>query len=32
MLELKHIDKIYNRGTVNEQLLYNDFNLSIDDG
>ncbi|MCI8284466.1 MAG: ATP-binding cassette domain-containing protein [Firmicutes bacterium] len=32
MLELKHIDKIYNIGTVNEQLLYNDFNLSIDDG
>lgn len=32
MLELKHIDKIYNKGTVNEQLLYSDFNLSIDDG
>ncbi len=32
MLELKHIDKVYNRGTVNEQLLYSDFSLSIDDG
>jgi putative ABC transport system ATP-binding protein len=32
MLELKHIYKTYNAGTVNEQLLYSDFNLTIADG
>ena len=31
MLELKHIHKYYNAGTVNEMCLFNDFNLSIDD-
>ena len=31
MLELKHICKTYNAGTVNEQVLYRDFNLSIPD-
>lgn len=29
MLELKHIDKYYNPGTVNEMCLFKDFNLSI---
>ena len=32
MLELKNIEKIYNKGTVNEQYIFRDFNLSIDDG
>ena len=32
MLELKNISKYYNAGTVNEMCLFNDFNLSIDDG
>ena len=31
MLELKHIHKYYNAGTVNEMCLFNDFNLSIED-
>lgn len=32
MLELNHIYKTYNPGTVNEHVLYQDFNLKIDDG
>lgn len=32
MLELKHIDKYYNPGTVNEMCLFQDFNLTIADG
>lgn len=32
MLELKHIDKTYNPGTVNELCFFRDFNLTIDDG
>ena len=32
MLELKHIYKTYNAGTVNEQVLYQDFNLTVEDG
>ena len=32
MLELKNISKYYNAGTVNGMCLFNDFNLSIDDG
>ncbi len=32
MLELKHIFKTYNAGTVNEQVLYQDFSLSIPEG
>ncbi|MEE1228874.1 MAG: ATP-binding cassette domain-containing protein [Lachnospiraceae bacterium] len=32
MLELRHIDKTYNKGTVNESVLFQDFNLSVDDG
>ncbi len=32
MLELKHIEKFYNAGTVNEMCLFEDFNLSIADG
>ena len=31
MLELKHIHKYYNAGTVNEMCLFQDFNLSIED-
>ena len=29
MLELQHIHKYYNPGTVNEMCLFEDFNLSI---
>lgn len=32
MLELKHIHKFYNQGTVNEMCLFEDFNLTIHDG
>lgn len=32
MIELKHIDKYYNIGTVNEVCLFKDFNLKIEDG
>ena len=32
MLELSHIDKYYNPGSVNEMCLFNDFSLSIEDG
>lgn len=32
MLELKHIHKYYNPGTINEMCLFDDFNLTIDDG
>ena len=32
MLELKHIYKTYNAGTVNEQVLFSDFNISIPEG
>lgn len=32
MLELKHIYKYYNPGTINEMCLFDDFNLTIDDG
>ena len=32
MLELNHIHKYYNAGTVNEMCLFNDFSLSIEDG
>ena len=28
MIELKHIDKYYNIGTVNEVCLFKDFNLT----
>ena len=31
MLELKHIHKYYNTGTVNEMCLFEDFNLTIDE-
>ena len=31
MLELKHIHKYYNAGTVNEMCLFQDFNLTIPD-
>lgn len=31
MLELKHISKYYNQGTVNEMCLFDDFNLTIED-
>ena len=32
MLELQHIHKYYNQGTVNEMCLFEDFNLSIKKG
>lgn len=32
MLELQHIKKYYNAGTVNEMCLFDDFNLSVDQG
>ena len=32
MLELQHIHKYYNPGTVNEMCLFEDFNLSIKKG
>lgn len=32
MLELKHVSKIYNPGTVTEMCLFDDFNLSVADG
>lgn len=32
MLELNHIEKYYNAGTVNEMCLFEDFSLSIGDG
>lgn len=32
MLELNHIHKYYNAGTVNEMCLFDDFSLSINDG
>lgn len=32
MLELQHINKYYNPGTVNELCLFRDFNLAVDDG
>lgn len=32
MLELQHIDKYYNPGTVNEMCLFKDFNFKMNDG
>lgn len=32
MLDLRHISKIYNPGTINETCIFQDFNLSINDG
>ncbi|HCT64112.1 MAG TPA: ABC transporter ATP-binding protein [Lachnospiraceae bacterium] len=32
MLELKNISKYYNLGTVNEMCLFNNFNLSVNEG
>ena len=32
MLELQHIHKMYNPGTINEICLFEDFNLKIEDG
>lgn len=32
MLEMKHIYKYYNPGTVNEMCLFDDLNFSVDDG
>ncbi|MDO4284303.1 MAG: ATP-binding cassette domain-containing protein [Eubacteriales bacterium] len=32
MLELKHIHKYYNPGTINEMCLFEDFNLTVEDG
>lgn len=32
MLELSHIYKTFNAGTIDEKVLFSDFNLTIDDG
>lgn len=32
MLELKHINKVFNPGSVTESVLFDDFNLTVDDG
>ena len=32
MLELKNIHKVYNAGTVNEQVLFENFSLSVPEG
>lgn len=32
MLELQHISKFYNPGTINELCLFKDFNLTVSDG
>ena len=32
MLELKHIHKYYNPGTVNEMCLFHDFNFKVEEG
>ena len=32
MLELNNISKYYNTGTVNEMCLFQDFNLSVEEG
>ena len=32
MLELKNIHKVYNAGTVNEQILFQNFSLSVPEG
>ena len=32
MLELQHIHKMYNPGTINEICLFEDFSLKIEDG
>lgn len=32
MLELKHIHKVYNPGTITEMTLFEDFNLSVEEG
>ena len=32
MLKLNNINKYYNAGTVNEMCLFQDFNLSVEEG
>lgn len=32
MLKLNHINKVFNKGTVDENILFNDFNLEVHDG
>ena len=32
MLELQHIDKYYNPGTVNEMCLFNNIKFKVEDG
>ena len=32
MLELQHIHKYYNPGTINEMCLFEDFNITVEDG
>jgi len=32
LLSLEHISKTYNRGTINETRIFDDFNLTVEDG
>ena len=32
MLEMRHITKVFNPGTVNEKIALNDFSLTLEDG
>ncbi len=32
MLKLSHINKVFNKGTVDENVLFRDFNLDVDEG
>ena len=32
MLELKNINKVFNIGTVDETVLFNDFDFAVEDG
>ena len=32
MVQMKHVDKVFNRGSINERLVFTDFNLSIRKG
>ena len=32
MLKLEHINKTFNQGTIDEKILFSDFNLSIEKG
>mgnify|MGYP001450192237 FL=1 len=32
MLELSHIYKTFNQGTIDEKVLFSDFNITVNDG